>query len=117
MILKLDEVVETLEFSNYTIEFYYNPDTSEIFMLNIDFKLILILPSSTCLNNKLNALKYTINAEMILVIYSLYGVIYLSCIPFTSRSEIKLAENITPSGLLHASNATGIPLNPTAGSD
>ena len=40
MILKLDEVVETLEFSNYTIEFYYNPDTSEIFMLNIDFKLI-----------------------------------------------------------------------------
>ena len=48
-------------------------------------------------------------------IYSLYGVFHLNTIPFTSSKEINEAENITPIGLLHASKATGIPLNPIAG--
>ena len=35
MKLKLDKVIETLEFTNNEIEYYYNPDTEKIFMSNI----------------------------------------------------------------------------------
>ena len=50
------------------------------------------------------------------IISAYTGDINLICIPFTSSNEINEAENITPIGLLHASKATGIPLNPAAGS-
>lgn len=35
MKLKLDKVIETLEFTNNEIEYYYNPDTEKIFISNI----------------------------------------------------------------------------------
>lgn len=35
MKVKLSEVVDALEFTNDEIEYYYNPDTEEIFMSNI----------------------------------------------------------------------------------
>lgn len=39
MKVKLSEVIDALEFANNEIEYYYNPDTEEIFMSNIgDFK-------------------------------------------------------------------------------
>ena len=37
--VKLSEVIDALEFTNDEIEYYYNPDTGEIFMSNIgDFE-------------------------------------------------------------------------------
>lgn len=39
MKVKLSEVIDALDFTNDEIEYYYNPDTEEIFMSNIgDFK-------------------------------------------------------------------------------
>ena len=39
MKVNLNEVIDALEFTNDEIEYYYNPDTEEIFMSNIgDFK-------------------------------------------------------------------------------
>lgn len=35
MKLKLDKVIEALEFTNNEIEYYYNPDTEKIFMSNL----------------------------------------------------------------------------------
>ena len=35
MKVKLTEVIDALEFTNDEIEYYYNPDTEEIFMSNI----------------------------------------------------------------------------------
>ena len=35
MKIELDKVIEALEFTNDEIEYYYNPDTEEIFMSNI----------------------------------------------------------------------------------
>lgn len=35
MKVKLDEVIEALDFTNDEIEYYYNPDNGEIFMSNI----------------------------------------------------------------------------------
>ena len=39
MKVKLNEVIDALDFTNDEIEYYYNPDTEEIFMSNIgDFE-------------------------------------------------------------------------------
>lgn len=39
MKIKLSEVIDALDFTNDEIEYYYNPDTKEIFMSNIgDFE-------------------------------------------------------------------------------
>ena len=35
MKVKLDDVIEALEFTNMDVEYYYNPDNGEIFMSNI----------------------------------------------------------------------------------
>lgn len=35
MKIELDKVIEALKFTNNEIEYYYNPDTEEIFMSNI----------------------------------------------------------------------------------
>lgn len=42
MKIELDKVIETLELTNNEIEYYYNPDTEEIFMSNIgEFKNLM----------------------------------------------------------------------------
>ena len=41
MNVKLNEVIDALDFTNDEIEYYYNPDTEEIFMSNIgDFETL-----------------------------------------------------------------------------
>jgi len=41
MKVKLSEVIDALDFTNDEIEYYYNPDTEEIFMSNIgDFETL-----------------------------------------------------------------------------
>lgn len=37
MKVKLSEVIDALDFTNDEIEYYYNPDTEEIFMSNIGY--------------------------------------------------------------------------------
>ena len=41
MKVKLSEVIDALNLTNDEIEYYYNPDTEEIFMSNIDWENIV----------------------------------------------------------------------------